>query len=105
MSMGEIFNHITESTKSSISRSVHHIGEVYSRFKIAPTQEKAWVLFRTCLVAAACGIVGMILSGCGLFFAGLVIGGAAAFYQFAKSARSMDEIRIQHAIENVLAVR
>lgn len=63
-----------------------------TKFKVASTQEKAWILFKTFSVAVACGLIALVATatlGTSIVvpvIAAVVVGGVYAFYRSTRPA-------------------
>ena len=107
MTIRDTINHITNSSKQTVIDFKNDVKETFNRFKAAPAREKIWVLAKTFVVAVASGLIvlaiGTLLGSPGIIpvVAGVVCGGVYAFYRFARQARSLEELTIRQAVQNV----
>lgn len=101
MNIGKTFDHIVDSTKQVFVDIKTDFNTSLKNFRAAPEREKAWVLFKVFCVAIACGLISSVVIGGGTSLFGVVIGGSAAFYRFAKSARTAEQLAVKKAVHGV----
>lgn len=99
MTVKEAVKYIGVSAKETVVDFKNDVRDALKNFKNAPGREKAWIIIRTLIVAATCGIIAF---GVATLLAAtpigqvvlptvaFVVGGVNAFYRYSRDAKGPD---------------